>query len=78
MWRTGGLRGPEYYSICPDWAGGALDGSLHIIFVANVNFNDDGQLKVNVNRFSNDNVWNAENRHRIVIPKLTISLTITW
>jgi hypothetical protein len=38
---------------------GVLDGSLHIIFVANVNVNDDGQLKVNVNRFSNDNVWNA-------------------
>jgi hypothetical protein len=49
---------------------GATDGSLHIIFVANVNFDDDGRLKVNVNRFSNDNVWNAENRHRIVVPKL--------
>jgi hypothetical protein len=35
-----------------------------------VNFDDDGQLKVNANRFSNDNVWNAENRHRIVVPKL--------
>lgn len=43
---------------------------MHIIFVANVNFND-GHLKVNMNRFSNDNVWNAENRHRIVVPKLS-------
>jgi hypothetical protein len=75
---TGGLQGPEYYSICPDWAGGVPDGSPHIIFVANVNFDDNGRLKVNVNRFSNDNVWNAENRHRIVVPKLTISLIIVW
>ena len=47
-----------------------MDGSLHIFFVANVNLNSDGNLKVNVNRFSNDNVWNAENCHRIVVPKL--------
>lgn len=70
MRQAGGLQGPECYSICPDWAGGVPDGSPHIIFVANVNFDDDGQLKVNVNRLSNDNVWNAENRHRIVVPKL--------
>lgn len=30
------------------------------IFVANVNF-DSGELKVNVNHLSNDNVWNASN-----------------
>lgn len=42
---------------------------MHIFFVANVNVNDDGRLKVNVNRFSNDNVWNGDNRHRIVVPK---------
>ena len=42
-------------------------------FVANVNLNSDGRLKANVNRFSNDNVWNAENRNRVVVPKLTIS-----
>lgn len=41
-------------------------------FVANVNFNDDGTLNVNLNRFENDNVWNAENRHRVVIPKLAV------
>ena len=71
MWWTGGLRGPEYDSIVHDLADGVPDGPPHIIFVANVNVNDDGQLKVNVNRFSNDNVWNAENRHRIVVPKLS-------
>lgn len=45
-------------------------------FVANVNFNDDGSLKVNVNRFENDNVWNTKYRHRVVIPKLNISPVI--
>jgi hypothetical protein len=40
-----------------------------------VNVNSDGNLKVNVNQFSNDNVWNADNRHRVVVPKLVISLT---
>ena len=39
------------------------------IFVANVNFDDDGRLKVNVNRLSNDNVWNASNHHRVVVPE---------
>ena len=39
-------------------------------FVANVNVNS-GELKVNVNRFSNDNVWNASNRNRVVVPQLT-------
>jgi hypothetical protein len=33
-----------------------------------VNVND-GRLKVNVNQFSNDNVWNGENRHRVVVPE---------
>jgi hypothetical protein len=32
-------------------------------FVANMNLNSDGP-NVNVNRLSNDNMWNAENRHR--------------
>lgn len=50
--------------------GGVPDGLPHIIFVAHVYFDGDGRLKVNANRFSNDNVWNAENRHRIVVPKL--------
>lgn len=44
-------------------------------FVANVNVNSDG-LNVNVNRFENDNVWNAENLHRVVVPKLIISPVI--
>ncbi len=70
MRRTGGLQGPECYSIRPDWADGVSDGPSYTIFVANVNLNDDGHLKVNVNRFSNDNVWGAGYRHRIVVPKL--------
>ena len=51
---------------------GGLDDSLHSFFVANVNLNSDGRLNVNVNKFDNDNVWNAENRNRIVAPKLII------
>ena len=42
--------------------------SHFVSFVANVNV-DGGQLKVNVNRFSNTNVWNADNRHRVVVPQ---------
>jgi len=38
-------------------------------FVANVNVNADGTLKANVNRFENDNVWNAENHHRVFLPE---------
>ncbi len=41
-------------------------------FVANVNVNSDG-LNVNVNRFENDNVWNASNAHRVVVPKMDVS-----
>jgi len=37
-------------------------------FVANVNAND-GKLKANVNKFSNDNVWNAKYENRIVVPE---------
>jgi hypothetical protein len=55
--------------------GGVPDGSLHIFFVANVNVND-RKLDANVNRFSNDNVWNGKYRHRIVVPKLLVSLII--
>jgi hypothetical protein len=44
------------------------EGALYI-FVVNVNVNSDG-LNVNVNRLENDNVWNAENRHRVVVPQL--------
>jgi hypothetical protein len=39
-------------------------------FVADVFFNDDGRLEVYVYRFSDDDVWRAEVRHRIVIPQL--------
>ena len=38
--------------------------------MVNVNAYSDGRLNANVNRFSNDNVWNAENEHRLVVPKL--------
>ena len=49
------------------------DGASHTFsFVANVNRNDD-KLKANVNRFDNDNVWNAENRNRWILPKLAVS-----
>lgn len=50
---------------------GDTDG-LSYIFVANVNVNSDGSLNVNVNRFSNDNVWNAEYHHRFAVPQLTV------
>lgn len=38
-----------------------------------MNVNSDGKLKVNVNRFENSNVWNAENRNRMVALKLAVS-----
>jgi hypothetical protein len=41
--------------------------------VANVNFDDNDRLNVNVNPFSNDNVWNAKYQHRFVILKLKVS-----
>ena len=45
--------------------------NLKCTFVANVNVNSDG-LNVNVNRFENSNVWNADNRHRVVVPQQVI------
>jgi hypothetical protein len=42
------------------------------IFVANVSFDDVGQLGVYVRRLSFDYVWNAEYRHRIVVPQLAL------
>jgi len=42
-------------------------------FVANVNWDDVRRLRVSVNRLSNDNVWNADNRNRVVLPLLAIS-----
>src|SRR3989344_73251 len=42
-------------------------------FVANVNIDDNDRLKMKVNPFSNDNVWNAKYRHRFVTPKLVVS-----
>lgn len=53
--------------------GSGADGSPYIFFVANVNVNSDGTLNVNVNRLENSNVWNAENRHRVVVPKPAVS-----
>ena len=50
--------------------GGVTDGFLHKFFVANVNVNDDGSLNVNVNKLANDNVWNAEYQHRVVVRNL--------
>jgi hypothetical protein len=51
---------------------GGTDGTPHIsfLFVANLNV-DGGKLKANVNRFSNDNVWNADNRNRVVVSQHT-------
>jgi hypothetical protein len=48
--------------------GSDRDGIPHkaLVFVANVNVNG-GQLKVNVNQLENSNVWNADNRHRVVV-----------
>jgi hypothetical protein len=56
-----------------------MDGIFHIsfLFVANVNV-DDGELKANVNRFDNDNVWNADNSHRLVVKQHIIFSSLTW
>ena len=52
--------------------------SSHFVsFVANVNVNG-GKLKANVNRFSNTNVWNADNRHRVVVPQHIIFSLLRW
>ncbi len=40
-------------------------------FVAYVYLNGDGGLRVRVHRFSDDDVWAAESRLRIVVPQLT-------
>jgi len=39
-------------------------------FVAYVYVDDGGSLDVNVDKFSNDYVWNADYRHRVVVPQL--------
>jgi hypothetical protein len=49
--------------------------AYYTFFVANVNVNSDG-LKVNVNRFENDNVWSAEYAHRLVVPATNYFLLI--
>lgn len=41
-------------------------------FVARARFGDDGRLGVFVSRFSDDDVWCAEHRHRIVVPQLAL------
>jgi hypothetical protein len=42
-------------------------------FVARVRFGVGGRLGVYVYRFSSDDVWDAEDRHRIVVPQLTLA-----
>ena len=44
--------------------------AYYTIFVVNVNVNSNG-LNVNVNHFNNANVWNADYRHRVVVPQLS-------
>jgi len=44
--------------------------SRNLFFVAGVGFSSGGGHKVGVNRFERGGVWNAENRHRLVVPKL--------
>jgi hypothetical protein len=39
-------------------------------FVAYVHVDDRGQLKASVYRFSNDDVWRASRRRRLVVPQL--------
>ncbi len=39
-------------------------------FVAHVNFSSDGRLKVRAYRYSNNHMWHAENRHRLIVPQL--------
>jgi len=39
-------------------------------FVANVYFDDDGSLGVDVFRFELDHVWDTKYRHRVVLPQL--------
>ncbi|MFA6160038.1 MAG: hypothetical protein WC678_03040 [Parcubacteria group bacterium] len=43
-------------------------------FVARVGVNSDGRLGVGVLRFEDDYVWDAEYRHRIVVPRLAETL----
>ncbi len=46
-----------------------------MIFVANVNVNSGGELEVRVYRFEHSNVWNADNRNRVVVLKPAASPT---
>lgn len=39
-------------------------------FVANVNLTSGGRLRVDVNEFGNDSVWDADDRDRVVVPQL--------
>lgn len=58
---------------------GGMDGIFDIsfLFVANVNVNGD-KLKSNVNRFDNDNGWNADNRHRLAVKQHIIFSSLSW
>ena len=41
-------------------------------FVAYVNLYSDGRLRADVYRFSDDDVWDAESRNRVVVPQLAL------
>ncbi len=43
------------------------------LFVVLVDFDGGGRFWVNVYRFSDDYVWDAERRHRVVIPQLALA-----
>ena len=46
--------------------------SFKDVFVASVGVSSDGGLKVHVDQFLDDCVWNARGRHRLVVPQLTL------
>ncbi len=51
------------------WANFFLFEANNDFFVARVSVYDDGQLDVDVDRFSHDRVWYAKDRHRVVVPR---------
>ena len=55
-----------------------MDGTFYYTtsFVANVNVDADGRLALYVNRLDNPNVWNSQNRNRVVVPQLTFSTAL--
>lgn len=47
-------------------------------FVARVDVRSGARLSVGVHPFVDSSIWHAEYRHRVVIPKLAVSLTHFW